>query len=102
MPAALGRVSLIILLLQLFGLIDYLRWFLRFLLVQTLLVNLTTCITIFTQCHRVETLWDPVNFPSACWDPKVQSVTQSYLPLPLLYHEENANYILVHWLFSRR
>jgi hypothetical protein len=75
MPATLGRVSLIILLLHLFGSIDYLRWLLRFLLAQTLLVNLTTCITIFTQCQRVETLWDPVNFPSVCWDHNVQTVT---------------------------
>ncbi|KAN0105931.1 hypothetical protein V8E51_008807 [Hyaloscypha variabilis] len=74
LPATLGRVSLIMLMLHLFfGSIHYRRWVLRFLLAQTLLVNLVTCITIFTQCKRVETLWDPVGVPSPCWDHDVQT-----------------------------
>jgi len=102
MPATLGRVSLIMLMLHLFGgSVGSHRWFLRLLLAQTLLVNIATCITIFTQCQRVETLWDPVGVPSICWDHNVQMVTRSYLHPSLLFHEENANYILVHWLFSR-
>ncbi|KAH6668336.1 hypothetical protein B0J14DRAFT_641906 [Halenospora varia] len=74
MPATLGRVSLIMLMLHLFGgSIDSCRWILRLLLAQTLLVNIATCITIFTQCERVETLWDPVGVPSICWDRNVQT-----------------------------
>ncbi|KAH6668471.1 hypothetical protein B0J14DRAFT_488417 [Halenospora varia] len=74
MPATLGRVSLIMLMLHLFGgSIGSRRWILRLLLAQTLLVNIATCITIFTQCQRVETLWDPVGVPSICWDHNVQT-----------------------------
>jgi hypothetical protein len=41
---------------------------------QTLIINLLTAITIFTQCPNVNTLWDPDGVPGVCWSPLVQEV----------------------------
>ncbi|KFY00619.1 hypothetical protein O988_03193 [Pseudogymnoascus sp. VKM F-3808] len=68
-----GRISFIILLFQLFGTTTFRRWLFYFLAAQTLIVNLVTCITIYTQCENVETIWDPVGTPSKCWSPAVQA-----------------------------
>lgn len=58
---------------RLFGTRPLRRYFLHFLICINLVVNLTTCITIFTQCVNVHSLWDPVGHPSACWSPNVQA-----------------------------
>ncbi|KAF8849911.1 hypothetical protein BDZ45DRAFT_603606 [Acephala macrosclerotiorum] len=68
-----GRVSFIILMFRLFGTTKYRRWFLHFLIAQSLIVNLFTCITIFVQCGDVRSLWDPVGVPSKCWAPTAQA-----------------------------
>ncbi|CZR65028.1 related to integral membrane protein PTH11 [Phialocephala subalpina] len=71
--SALGRVSFIILMFRLFGTTKYRRWFLHFMIAQSLVVNLVTCITIFVQCGDVRSLWDPVGVPSKCWVPAAQA-----------------------------
>jgi hypothetical protein len=63
------------LMLRLFGNTKARRWFLYFLMAEQLIVNLFTCITIFTQCGNVLSLWDPVGHPSKCWSPDVQTDT---------------------------
>ncbi|KFY21211.1 hypothetical protein V491_03075 [Pseudogymnoascus sp. VKM F-3775] len=68
-----GRTSFIILLFQLFGTTTFRRWLFYFLAAETLIVNLVTCITIYTQCENVKTIWDPVGTPSKCWPPAVQA-----------------------------
>ncbi|KAH9211686.1 hypothetical protein DL95DRAFT_464640 [Leptodontidium sp. 2 PMI_412] len=74
MPSTLGRVSLMMLMLHLFGgSIGSCRWIFYVLIAQTLILNAVTSITIFTQCQRVETLWDPIDFPSKCWDKNIQA-----------------------------
>jgi hypothetical protein len=75
MCSTLGRVSFIILMFRLFGNTKYRRWGLYFLVAEQLIVNLFTCITIFTQCSNVHSLWDPVGEPSKCWSPDVQTDT---------------------------
>jgi hypothetical protein len=75
MCSTLGRVSFIFLMLRLFGNTKSRRWFLYFLMAEQLIVNLFTCITIFTQCGNVHSLWDPVGRPSKCWSPDVQTDT---------------------------
>jgi hypothetical protein len=60
---------------RLFGTTKYRRWFIIFLMTQTIVINLVTAITIFTQCPNVRSLWDPVNFPGKCWSPLVQEYT---------------------------
>lgn len=43
---------------------------------QTIVINLATAITIFTQCPDVASLWDPDTHPNdQCWSPKVQEYT---------------------------
>ena len=64
-----------ILLLRLFGNTKARRWFIYFLIGEQMVVNLFTCITIFTQCGNVNSLWDPVGHPSKCWSPDVQTDT---------------------------
>lgn len=63
-----------ILLWRLFGTTKPRRAFLLFLGGQTIVINLVTAITIFTQCPNVRTLWDPVGVPGRCWSPLVQEV----------------------------
>jgi hypothetical protein len=75
MCSTLGRVSFIILMFRLFGNTKFRRWGLYFLVAEQLIVNLFTCITIFTQCGNVHSLWDPVGEPSKCWSPDVQTDT---------------------------
>jgi hypothetical protein len=59
------------------GTTTFRRWLFYFLAAQTLIVNLVTCITIYTQCENVETIWDPVGTPSKCWSPAVQAVSHA-------------------------
>lgn len=73
--STLGRVSFIILMFRLFGTTRPRRWFLYGMIAQTLIVNLFTSITIFTQCANPATLWDPVGSPSKCWPVTVQVYT---------------------------
>jgi hypothetical protein len=75
MCSTLGRVSFMFLMLRLFGNTKARRWLLYFLMAEQLIVNLFTCITIFTQCGNVLSLWDPVGHPSKCWSPNVQTDT---------------------------
>ena len=75
MCSTLGRVSFMILMLRLFGTTKARRWLLYFLIGEQLVVNLFTCITIFTQCGNVLSLWDPIGHPSKCWSPDVQTDT---------------------------
>ncbi|PMD22568.1 hypothetical protein NA56DRAFT_90841 [Hyaloscypha hepaticicola] len=75
MCSTLGRVSFMYLMLRLFGNTKKRRWFLYGLMAQQLIVNLFTCITIFTQCGNVHSLWNPVGEPSKCWNPDVQTDT---------------------------
>lgn len=75
MCSTLGRVSFMFLMLRLFGNTRGRRWLLYALMAQQLIVNLFTCITIFTQCKNVNSLWDPVGHPSKCWNPDVQTDT---------------------------
>lgn len=64
------------LLYKLFGTNKTRRMFIIFLAAQTIIINLFTAITIFTQCpHDVESLWDKVGHPSECWSPDVQTVS---------------------------
>jgi hypothetical protein len=75
MCSTLGRVSFMFLMLRLFGNTKARRWFIYFLMAEQLIANLFTCITIFTQCGNVHSLWDPVGEPSKCWSPDVQTDT---------------------------
>jgi hypothetical protein len=75
MCSTLGRISFMYLMLRLFGNTKKRRWFLYGLMAQQLIVNLFTCITIFTQCGNVHSLWNPVGEPSKCWNPDVQTDT---------------------------
>lgn len=75
---------------RLFGTAKYRRWFLHFLIAQSLVVNLVTCITIFVQCGDVKTLWDPVGVPSKCWAPAAQAVSAWMLMKLLMSYADNS------------
>lgn len=62
------------------------RWLFYFLAAETLIVNLVTCIMIYTQCEKVETIWDPVGTPSKCWSPAVQAVSHAFYAISILTH----------------
>jgi hypothetical protein len=86
-----GCISFMTLLYKLFGITKARRWLIIFLMVETIIINLVTAITIFTQCQNVNTLWDPVGYPGVCWSPLVQQYTgffagckSSYLNLKIL------------------
>lgn len=74
MSSAAGRISFMVFLWRLFGTTKARRAFLAFMIGQTIVINLVTAITIFTQCPNVRTLWDPVGVPGKCWSPNVQTV----------------------------
>jgi hypothetical protein len=75
MTSTLGRVSFTCLMFRLFGTTQLRKAFLWSLITVNLVVNLVTCITIFTQCGNAESLWDPIGHPSKCWSPNVQAVS---------------------------
>ena len=66
-------------------------WFLYFLIAETIIINLVTCITIYTQCEKVETIWDPVGTPSKCWPGAVQAVSHAF----------HLTHSLTHWHANR-
>jgi hypothetical protein len=66
---------------RLFGITPLRRWFLYVLITETIVVNLMTCITIFVQCGKVESLWDPVGTPSKCWPPAAQAVSPDFVEI---------------------
>ncbi|KAN0112265.1 hypothetical protein V8E51_005216 [Hyaloscypha variabilis] len=70
-----GRLSFMTLLYKLFGITTARRWLIMFLMAETIIINLVTAITTFTQCPNVDTLWDPVGHPGVCWSPLVQYYT---------------------------
>lgn len=72
MAPTFGRMSFIVLLVQLFGTTKWKRWGLWALFWQSLLVNGLTLILVYAQCPDVQSLWDPVGHPSTCWSPLVQ------------------------------
>ncbi len=79
MGSALGRLSFMTLIYRFFGTTNYRRQFIIFLMVETIVINLVTAITIFTQCPDVRTLWDAgSDFPGTCWSPLVQEYTRFF------------------------
>ncbi|RFU34906.1 hypothetical protein B7463_g1500, partial [Scytalidium lignicola] len=80
-----GRTAFIILMFRLFGTTKLRRYLLYFLIAETIIINLVTCITIYTQCEKVETIWDPVGTPSRCWPSDIQA------SLPQLTLKQAAN-----------
>jgi len=74
------------------------RGFLYFLGAQTIVINLVTCITIYTQCEKVETIWDPIGTPSKCWPGAVQAVSSTFHRSMF----QSNNMLTGHWLLPRR
>lgn len=68
------------LLWRLFGTTKPRRMIIAFLAAETIIINLVTAITIFTQCPNVRTLWDPTGVPGVCWSPLVQEVSLAGVP----------------------
>lgn len=95
--SACGRLSFMVLLYKLFGTTKARRWFIMFLAIQTVVINLFTAITIFTQCpHDINSLWDKVGHPSECWSPNVQTVRS-----PLAFVCDQSLTSTVHGIFPR-
>ncbi|WKT50522.1 hypothetical protein QSH57_015470 [Fusarium oxysporum f. sp. vasinfectum] len=67
-----GRVSFMVLLYKLSITAQRRQWFLIFMMIQTTSINIITCVTIFTQCRNVNTIWDPAGVPGKCWSPSAQ------------------------------
>ena len=80
------------------GTTKFRRWFLYFLIAETLIINLMTCITIYVQCGKVESLWDPVGTPSKCWPPDVQAVSQAFWTTGMYFTNRQPGY----WILPRR
>lgn len=70
--SACGRLSFMTLMYRLFGTTKHRRWLIIFLMTETIVINLFTAITIFTQCPDPRALWDGANFPGKCWSPLFQ------------------------------
>ena len=75
MGPAFGRMASCLLMLKLFGTNNVRRRLLWFIFWESLVVNAITLILVYAQCKDVQSLWDPVGHPSACWSPKIQEVS---------------------------
>lgn len=80
------------------GITTFRRVFLYFLAAQNIVINLFTCITIYAQCEKPQTLWDPIGTPSKCWPPAVQAVSSTFHRSIFLPNDISTG----HWLSPRR
>ncbi|KAM3086311.1 hypothetical protein ACMFMF_000264 [Clarireedia jacksonii] len=76
MGSTFGRLSFIILMLQLFGISKWRRKALWTLFYAQLIPNAVVVITLYIQCDNVRALWD-FSIESSCWPEDLQTVSRA-------------------------
>jgi hypothetical protein len=80
MGSTFGRLSFIILMLQLFGITKWRRVALWTLFYAQLIPNCVVVITLYIQCDDVRALWD-FSIKSSCWPEDLQTVSVVHSPI---------------------
>jgi hypothetical protein len=68
----LGRISICVLLVRLFGVHVWFKWFAIVLTTLGVVMNAVTCICIFVQVQPVEAFWNPfITTTVTSWNPRI-------------------------------
>jgi hypothetical protein len=72
-----ARISIAILLVRLFGVKTWFRWYIYIITASQTIVEILFIIAIWAQCKPVEAIWNPI-VSHTCWNPIIQK-TLGYL-----------------------